>query len=304
MIPAAGGNPVTIAPIDYGLTNYGNYENFGGIVDLPYDPQLAQTIATGTLILQGTNGSLNSGIPMLQESTIRVVTDDRAAYWLPNSTNTIGLKVYDRGGATTADTVIYLYEYFNVIVQQTTVPDTVRPNQTVQQDPRGLLKVPAQITIPAGQGFSEWFPVQVGCVQSGATILSFQTDSRQFGQGNPNNITGVPCWSYATYSSIRVYTDDDFSHLYQNPPLQWQDVYNNVLRFYYLIYPAMSMFIPLNLEDSVVGKAPLIQQRLNTPAQPGFWTTYNMPVTRTMSPAKVQLLLAFLAQQTQAAKST
>jgi len=299
VIPATGGNPVTIAPIDYGLTNYANYENFGGIVDLPYDSTLAPTIATGTLIVQGSSGSLNGGIPLLQESTIRVVTDDRATYWYPNSTNTIGLKVYDRGGPTTADTVIYLYEYFNVIQQLTSVPDTVRPNQTVQQDTRGLLKVPAQITIPAGQGFTDWFPVQVSCVQSGATILAFQTDSRQFGQGNTNNITGVPCWSYATYSSVRVYTNDDFSGLPQ--PLQWQDVYNNVLRFYYVIYPAMSLFIPLNLEDSVVGKAPLIQQRLNTPSQPGFWTTYNMPVTRTMSPAKVQLLLTFLAQQSQAA---
>jgi hypothetical protein len=299
VIPAAGGSPVTIAPIDYGLTTYGNYETFGGIVDLPYDPQLAPTIATGTLIVQGTKGSLNSQIPLLQESTIRVVTDDRATYWDPNSTNSIGLKVYDRGGPTTADTVIYLYEYFNVIQQLTTVPDTVRPNQTVQQDPRGLLKFPSQITIPAGQGFSDWFPVQVSCVESGATILAFQTDSTQFGQGNPNNITGVPCWSYATYSAVRVFTNDDFSGLPQ--PLQWQDVYNNVLRFYYVIYPAMSLFIPLNLEDSVVGKAPLIQQRLNTPAQPGFWTTYNMPVTRTMSPAKIQLLLTFLAQQTQAA---
>ena len=48
------------------------------------------------------------------------------AYWLPNSTNSVGLKVYDRGGPTTADTTVYLYEYFNVIQPQGTVPDTVR----------------------------------------------------------------------------------------------------------------------------------------------------------------------------------
>jgi len=252
--------------------------------------------------VRGSSGSLNDGVVLLEETPIRVVTDDRAAYWLPNTTNTIGLKVYERGGPTSADTTIYLHEYFNVIQQLTSVPDTVRPNQTVQQDTRGLLQVPAQITIPAGQGFTDWFPVQVQAVGSGATLLAFQTYPTPFGQGNQNNITGVPCWSYATYSSVRVYTKDDFSHLPQ--PLQWQDVYNNVLRFYYLIYPAMSLFIPLNLQSSITQKAQLIAARLNTPADAGFWTTYNMPVTRTMSPAKVQLLRTFLAQQTKTPPGT
>jgi hypothetical protein len=41
-----------------------------------------------------------------------------------------------------------------------------------------------------------------------------------------------------------------------------------------------------------------------TPADAGFWTTYNMPVTRTMSPAKVQLLRTFLAQQTKTPPGT
>ena len=300
VIPAGGTVPVTIASIDYGLADYSTYEDFGGIVDLPYDPQLAQTIATGTLVVRGsTTSPINAGTILLQETPIRVVTDDRAVYWLPKSTNSIGLKVYDRGNRTTSDTTIYLHEYFNIIKKQSEVPDTVRPNQTVQQDPRGLLQVPAQITIPAGQGYDDWYPVQVAAAESGATLLAFQTDPTQFGSGNDQNITGVPCWSYATYSSVRVYTDDDFSNLYNNPPLQWPDVYNDVLRFYYLIYPAMSMFIPLNLEDAVVQKGALIAQRLNTPLQPGFWTTYNMPVTRTMSPAKVKLVLAFITQETQ-----
>ena len=304
VLPADGSAAVTIAPIDYGLADYSTYENFGGIVDLPYDPQLAQTIATGTLIVRGAAGSLNAGTVLLQETPIRVVTDDRAVYWLPDSTNTIGIKVYDRGGPTTADTTIYLQEYFNIIQQLTPVPDTVRPNQTVQQDARGLLKMLPQMTIPAGEGFSDWYAVQVSTVQSGATLLAVQTDPTAFGEGNPDNITGVPCWSYATYSSVRVFANDDYSHLYQNPPLQWQDVYETVLRFYYLIYPAMSLFISLNSEDAIVQNGALINTRLNTPDEPGFWTTSNMPVTRTMSPGKVQLVRAFIAQQAARVRQT
>ena len=59
-----------------------------------------------------------------------------------------------------------------------------------------------------------------------------------------------------------------------------------------------------NEEDAIVSHGALIQQRLNTPDQPGFWNTYNMPVTRTMSPAKIKLLLAFIAQEMQAAAKT
>ena len=311
VIPSGGGAPQTIGPVDYGLANYHTYDNFGGIVDIPFNPSLAQTIKTGTLILQGSTGSINAGTPLLQEQTLRLVTDDRAVYWYPpqeNPKNTIRLKVYDRGGPTSQPTTVYLYEYFNIIQPQppSTCVDGVRPNQTVQQDTRGLLQFPATITIPAGQGYSNWFDVPVSVAQSGATLLAFQTeaDKVRYGTGNNPPVTGVPVWSYATYSSVRVFTDDDFSKLYQNLPLKWDDVYNYVLRFYYLIYPAMSRFIPLNLEDSIVGQATLIQQRLNTPQEPTFWTTYNMPVTRSMSPNKVKLVLDFIAQQQKAQQGT
>jgi hypothetical protein len=216
--------------------------------------------------------------------------------------------VYDRGGPTSQPTTVYLYEYFNVIQPQppSTCVDGVRPNQTVQQDTRNLLQFPATITIPAGQGYANWFDVSVSVAQSGATLLAFQTeaDKIRYGTGNTPPVTGVPVWSYATYSAVRVYTDDDFSKLYANPPLKWDDVYNYVVRFYFLIYPAMSRFIPLNLEDSIVGQATLIQQRLSTPQQPTFWTTHNMPATRTMSPNKIKLVLDFIAQQVKQQQGT
>ena len=108
----------------------------------------------------------------------------------------------------------------------------------------------------------------------------------------------VPAWTTCNYSSIRVYAADDFSALYAKGPLQWADVYANVLRYYALIYPAMSKYIPLNLADSIIQQGALIKQRLNIPGTPGFFTTLNMPLTRQMSPAKVQLVLDFIDQQT------
>jgi hypothetical protein len=298
-----------IADIDYGVADYSTYEDFGGIVDVPFDASLAEALAAGVLVIQSApDNTVNPKIMLLQEAPMRVVTDDRTLYLTPSATPQVGLKIYDRGGPTKVDTTLYLYEYFNVIVPQFGVCDApgqegVRPNQTVALDTRGLLRFPPKVTIPAGEGFAEWFPVKIDAAWSGAAIVSYQVDPTIYGEGNPmaitgaQPITGVPVWSYATYSAVRIFANEDFSALYAQGPLQWDDVYNNALRYYALLFPAMSTFIQLNNEQAIVQHAALIRQRLHTPDEPGFFSTDNMPPTRSMSPAKVKLILDFLDQQ-------
>jgi hypothetical protein len=180
----------------------------------------------------------------------------------------------------------------NVIVSQTgdTCKDGVRPNQTVGPQQATILQFPPTVTIPAGQGYTDAFAIGFCATGTGATLLAYQRDSTVFGQS-------VPAWSTADYTAIRVYAADDFSALYAKGRLQWGDVYSAVLRYYYVVFPAMSRIIPLNLPDSILQHGPLIKQRLNTPDLPGFYTTHNMPPTRTMSPAKVKLVLDFINQQ-------
>lgn len=106
-------------------------------------------------------------------------------------------------------------------------------------------------------------------------------------------------WSTKNYCSVRVFGSEDFSALYQKPGgLQWNDVYEHALRYYYLLFPAMSVYIPLNYASSITSpySASLIKQRLNTPDQPAFYSTLNMPATRTLSPARVKLILDFIDQ--------
>jgi len=106
-------------------------------------------------------------------------------------------------------------------------------------------------------------------------------------------------WSTKNDCSVRVFGSEDFSALYQKPGgLQWNDVYEHALRYYYLLFPAMSVYIPLNYASSITSpySASLIKQRLNTPDQPAFYSTLNMPVTRTLSPARVKLILDFIDQ--------
>ena len=300
VMPSAGGPAQVIGTIDYGFGDYSAYEDFGGIVDLPYNPAMAATIASGTLLLRVSAAStLNPGVALLQEQVLRIVTDDRAKYFRPSAqTETLRVKLYERGGPTTADTVVYLQEYTNITVVTPGGPcaDGIRPNQTVGPESPGIISFPAQVTIPAGKGYDQWFDIQVTSTTNGATILSYQLDNTTFGNS-------VPAWSTANYSCIRVYEQKDYSALYAKGPLQWADVYEEALRYYYLIFPAMSRYIPLNMADSIVGHGALLKTRLNTPDSPAFYSTRNMPITRSMPPAKVKLIIDFIDQQ-MAAKTT
>ena len=304
VIPAGGSQPDTLAVIDYGLTDYSSYEDFGGIVDVKFDRAKASEIAAGTLVVQSI-APPNNNVTLLKEATLRVVTDDRSMYLLPGAAKqSFRVKVYDRGGPTKAATPLYLYEYRNFVQPQSgnTCRDGVRPNQTVVQpdsrDNQPILKLPANpIEVPAGQGFSEWFTFTFSTNAAGATILSVQTQNVEFGV---NGVVGVPTWTTATYSAIRIFPDEDFSALYVNGILNWNDVYEQALRYYYVLFPAMSRLIPLNYPDFLVTQGDIVKLRLNTPTDAGFLTTSNMPPTRTMSPAKVKLILDFIAQQQRA----
>jgi hypothetical protein len=70
------------------------------------------------------------------------------------------------------------------------------------------------------------------------------------------------------------------------------------LRYYALLFPAMSAIIPLNSSSSITSpyNASSIKQRLNTPDSPMFYSTLNMPVTRTLSPPRIRLILDFIDQ--------
>lgn len=297
-IPASGGDPVHIAAIDYGLDDYDTFELLGGIQDVEYDSSLYADIAAGTLVIRGTTGSrVNAGTTLVQEEVLRVVVDDRSAYVAPSAAEVpLRLRVYERGGPPSSDVVILPQEYCNII-QVDSSPNSgcsngFRPNQTTHVRPATdhRLAYPASITYRAGS--TDWMTVTVKPQASGAAILNFQFDDQVWGPS-------VPEWSTANYTTIRIYTDDDFSHLHQAGDLQWDDVYENVLRYYYVLFPFMSTIIPLNLPSSILRYAEQIKQRLHKPDEPGFYTTFNMPVTRTMSPAKVQLLLDWIAQQQQ-----
>jgi hypothetical protein len=75
-----------------------------------------------------------------------------------------------------------------------------------------------------------------------------------------------------------------------NDSLTFDVVYLNVLRTYYLLYPAMNQVIPLNSETAVAKSASAILAR----TEQSIWMTSGyMPRTRDMSLSRRTLLRAW-----------
>jgi|GEM_PF-369427 len=73
--------------------------------------------------------------------------------------------------------------------------------------------------------------------------------------------------------------------------VSWDQAYAYVLRFYYLIFPAMSKRIPLNFENVIHGTGPQILARTSEDYRE---TSLYMPIVRSMTPVQIRLLHAYL----------
>jgi hypothetical protein len=284
-----------LGPVDYGVPDFDDYANFGGIVDIPILPGMLAAVNQGNLLLMGNFDSpLNAGVALVQEQILRVITDNRSMYMPLGVTQFFNVMVTERGGPITQNVTLYLVEYMNIIEVDTVDPkqcvDGFRPNQSTNVRTGGnRLDFPPTVTITAGT--TGWVSIMVDPAQGGAALLSFQLDPTVMGPS-------VPAWTTANYSSVRVYMNDDYSKIIASGEIPWDFVYEEALRYYSVLFPAMSTYIPLDMPDALVAQAPTIQKRLAQPNTPMFDSTYNMPVTRTMSPGKIQLILAWLAQET------
>lgn len=116
---------------------------------------------------------------------------------------------------------------------------------------------------------------------------------------NYNDFANPPWITNAPSISVRILPNKDYSQYYVdakaadpvgNAQLTWDVVYAEVLRTYYLLYPAMNQYIKLNSEDAVSAAASAI---LYVTEMSNWMTSGYMPRTRDMSATRKQLLRAW-----------
>ena len=230
------------------------YYLFGGVYDVALDANAVSAIAGNPIALSSTKNGLS-----IVESPVRVFGDDRNIY------------LDDAGGQAN---ITLLVRYLGGPVPQpvqlalsTDVSGTL-PNPF-------FLKFPATVTVPAGASRVS-FPVSDNGGPAGLLALDITLAG------------GVPY-----FVNFRKYPHDDYSSVISSGSIPWELVYGLCLRYYYVLFPAMSKRIPLNDQATISAVAGEIVKRLS----PAYCeTTLRMPVTRSLSSGKVTLLRAYLQQ--------
>lgn len=231
-----------------------SYYLSGGIYDVKIDPPFYEMLKRQPLSITSERQGLN-----IQELPLRISSDQRNIYCDPYSeVINIHLRIDYLGAPPREDTVINL---------STSSPGTLPDGS--------FLQYPSRIIVPAGRQFFT-FTVTTNADRYGFSKLTLATPS-----------------SSGCEMSFRKYPRHDYSTVIRSGDIPWKLVYEECLRFYYVLFPAMSKRIPLNDEATIRAVGNELLKRLSEPYR---HTTLYMPLTRSLSPGKVALLRAFLQQ--------
>ena len=231
-----------------------DYFEFGGIYDLSLSREAASALAAQSIEIRSSKGGLE-----ISEQPLRIFSDARNIYLDEVSDRAeFTLLVRERGGPVSSDTTLQLSPGATGTLSQAS------------------LKFDATAVVPAGR-------------ESVNLVVEGEAGSPGF---TAVNIAGAGGAAY--FVNFRKYPVEDFSSVIASGSIPWATVYENCLRFYYILFPAMSKRIPLNDEATIRAVGSEILKRISDDYRS---TTLYMPVTRSMSPGAIQLLRAWLNER-------
>lgn len=263
---------VNLGPLDLRLTSAGgvatvlgtvantraDYELRAGIADFDIPLAVVPDLAAGHFDLV----QRSTGAALLTETLLVLETDNRTVYLQEGQAGTIALRGWLRGRAAAGER-IGVHQF--VTTNKTSAP--VPPATAV-------VTCPVHVDLDAHGGAA----VALAGAAPGCCTLRFA------GASDPA-ATGF-------FACVRVLPKDDFSAV-PDADLTFAFVYENVLKYYHLLHPAMDVVIPgfdLSVQASVESRADLIRTRILISLTP--WDDFQyMPRTRELSAGKIALLL-------------
>ncbi|MGC5704093.1 hypothetical protein J4P02_28215 [Pseudomonas sp. NFXW11] len=256
---AAGGPALASYPPSDPLLQ--NYYLYGGILDIALNASQLQQVQSNPLSISAPGSSVNPPLSA-PERPYRVYSDQRNNYFDTSSSSVqVTLQARYLGGRVPQDTPIRIKSSATNLYKKTQYWD--------------FLQFPTVLNIPAGQS-SVTFNVMPQADSS--ALAGFTTLTYTIGDNS------------LSFSNFRKYARTDFG-IPAGSQVTWDQVYENVLRFHYLAFPAMSRYIQLNQPDAVMGFKDAILARISPDYQN---TTLYMSVVRSMSPSQRALLTAYL----------
>jgi hypothetical protein len=279
-----GGKAVNIAPVQYTDAGAGNALGWVFDFDISQNTAVQQALqdpeAFFTLV------SENYG-------TVLAETD----YYFPSNQQGVYLEQHGPGDqflnqGTTEPATVSVYHRGVELDAASCPPITVWAYQSTPiQSPGNAFVVTTN--------FKPGDPLMADTSQPGNLLFTFTIGSGPQPPQNYAAFSNPPWITNAPSISVRILPNEDYSKYYVDPSaadpvgndqLTWDVLYAEVLRTYYLLYPAMNKYIQLNSEQAITANAGSI---LYVTEMSNWMTSGYMPRTRDMSASRKQLLRAW-----------
>jgi hypothetical protein len=268
----------TLIPI--GKFNYDkeNYELFGGLVDIKFDPAKGDEIERGLLAISLEN--FKQG-PLLLENEFMLATDSSCVYLNENNfkNNEITIRACYKGGS--------IKQPLRIDIDQWKMTPTYELNNIPKLLNRSSHQIPQ-----TGELEYKLEPID----GPGVRIFRFVLPS--LSSNDLNIITDFMC-------SVRVLPKNNYDWV-KYEDLNFDLIYREILRYYNLLLPAMNKFMPM--DDPTVWNSPIVAHYVINKTKEDQWDKFHyMPRTRDLSDSRMCLLHRFcnkiLSEYENAAKS-
>lgn len=297
------GTPAPIATLTYNDYNQSSYEKGGGILDLKFNPALAQEIANGTLVFQATTP--DGTVAVLSERPWMAQTDDRGIYLNEGESKSFDVAVLSKGKRA-PNAKLLIAKYAPALIPLNPLSYVGAPvNAIAATGPQIVNVTNGQTSVVKVTNGSNTIDTRVAIVDvdaNGVAHVDISAESAglpvlmfyPFQPGTPQPIpqydfdNAVPS-GISYYTTIRVLSFDDafvdqFVQLWNSsfdPAKAWHFVYSKILYLYDMVFPVMLRFVPLSDRQRVEGA---IDQVLTLIA-PSYQaeSTLAMPITRDLS---------------------
>jgi hypothetical protein len=242
--------------VDIGEVRYdrSTYERQSGLVDVPYTADKQAAIDSGNLVLY----LKDSGTRVLTERRWDACSDDRCVYLQEGESRELTFRVFDKGVMSMNEVEVRVVQY-----------DMTNRVMTPVAPGAGIVGHVEDLPVPAGGQIT----FEIVAQRPGVCVLAILP------QGEDDQ-------SLEFLVNIRVFPLDDYSAVPESA-VTFDFIYNEVLRYYHLLYPAMSERFSLDNEFRVRLKAAEIKKRISATL---FASVAYMPITRDLSDGKRNLL--------------
>lgn len=288
----SGGREQMVGTISYDRYNRAAYEFSGGIIEVPFSSNLAGPLsdANGILRLYRTIGGVQT--PLSDEiAWAAVSTEDRCLYLHVNDTVNYRIRPLWKGRPMPNQAIALTITQWKFATDNTDPKGMVNKRLVQIADGAYVLEQLANQTFTTDA--DGYISLSTKGLQPGAAMIRYQSPGDDFdvNQGAPRN--GLPAaapknfyFGLVSYNIFRVLPADDFSDI-PNEQATWDFVYTNVIRYFYLIYPAMFVRVAFQNEEIARQNASNIKQFIDK----STWnSTSYMPVSRDLSDGKRDLL--------------